>query len=102
MPQYTTDIPYARQLLQEIAGEIRSQYPEQAARIEHICSEYMTRKPSGRRAPTQRRMVTPKIRAAVLEHMHKHPDEPQEAIAQRFNIDGGRVSEIWNSRRGAN
>lgn len=100
MATYTTNIPLARERLGTIADRLREiEHDEIADRIEEICDKLMTRRPSGRRAPVTRSKVTKSVRRQVL-HLLRTTDMTQEDVAARFNIDGGRVSEIWNDYMG--
>ncbi len=96
--KYGTNIPRARDELEEIAKGIEASRPFEAARIRHICENLMTRKPSGRRAPNTRSPVTQKVIDGVTK-MLTETDLSQEQIAAHFNIDGGRVAEIHRASR---
>jgi hypothetical protein len=98
MTEYTTNIPLAREMLRAVAAELHEHAPDQSDRIIAICDDIMTRKPSGRRAPSTRAAVTPDIRGAV-RHMLRTTNRTQEAIGAIFNIDGGRVSEIYTAMK---
>lgn len=94
MTKYTTNIPLARQRLRWISGRLRSlDHEDLAVDIEKIIEELMIRKPVGRRSSERRRTVTQAIRKEV-ERLLKNTDWPQEKIASKVGIDGGRVSEI--------
>lgn len=96
MTTYTTNVPAARAELLEIAERLRQVgLGADADRIAVLCRDMLTRKPSGRRATTQRRAVTPEIEAEV-KHLLFTTRLPQEDIARMVGIDGGRVSEILN------
>lgn len=96
MTTYTTNIPAARVELANIAETLRAKgLGDEADRITALCRDMLTRKPKGRRAPTQRRQVTPEIEAEV-KHLLMTTRLPQEEIARMVGVDGGRVSEILN------
>ncbi|MCG7573775.1 hypothetical protein MHM39_09345 [Phaeobacter sp. CNT1-3] len=97
--KYTTNIPFARKQLLEIAHRLEHQgIDEIPDEIRSIVSKSMIRRPTLRRAPPTRRKVDAKTRKKVIKLM-KTTKMTQEDIAQQFNIDGGRVSEIWASVR---
>jgi hypothetical protein len=97
--KYTTNIPAAREALNKIAHEleIKGEVPL-ANEIREIVENKMVRRQGPRRAPISRKQVTPQIRDKVI-HDLKNTDLPQEDIARKYNIDGGRVSEIWGKIR---
>ena len=97
--KYTTDIPKARQLLKRIADRIETEgFDAEAREIRRIIEDFMTRRPGPRRAPSTRNVVTKSIKAKVIQDLI-HTDLPQEDIARKYNIDGGRVSEIYRTIR---
>lgn len=97
--KYTTNIPEAREELLRIASEIEAQgLSEHAQQIRGIVENKMIRRQGPRRAPATRRRVTESIRRKVIRDL-KRTDLPQEEIARKYNIDGGRVSEIGRSLR---
>ncbi len=97
--KYTTNIPYARKQLLKIADSLDDiDAKAQAAEIREIVSLYMKRRPGSRRAAITRNPVTENIKRDVV-WLLKNTDLPQEEIAQKFNLDGGRVSEIYRTIR---
>jgi len=97
--KYTTDIPKARVLLRKIASEIESKgLAVEAKEILNITENFMTRRPGPRRAPSTRVEVTASIKKKVIRDL-KTTNLPQEDIAKKYNIDGGRVSEIYRETR---
>jgi hypothetical protein len=60
-----------------------------------------TRRRSARRqARPHRRRITDDLKAQVSAYAAAHPTEALDLIGERFNIDGGRVSEILHGKRG--
>ena len=97
--KYTTNIPYARSQLLRIAQEIEEVGLDQhATEIRSLIENYMVRRPGPRRAPNSRTIVDEEIRNKVILDL-KNTDLPQEEIAKKYNIDGGRVSEIYRGLR---
>ncbi|RAK68713.1 hypothetical protein DJ019_01470 [Phenylobacterium kunshanense] len=84
--------------------EIRARLHELA--LEHGIQELSSlaeetkRQYHGRRASVRSRAVDIELAARVHEFAREHPDLPQRDIGRRFQIDGGRVSEILFGRRG--
>lgn len=97
--RYTTNVPLARERLLQIAERLEADGKKKIAReIVEITEHLMTRRPGLRRAPIQRKQVTEEIRDSVLRDL-RDTDMPQEEIARKYGIDGGRVSEIGASVR---
>jgi len=89
-----SNIPFARERLATIADDISDVAPASAVQIRTIIQTLLVRQQSGRRAPTQRKKVTPSIIASVKQIAKDNPTMTMEAIGRRHDIDGGRVSEI--------
>jgi len=97
--RYTTNIPLARTRLTTIASKLAASGQEDTAtEIRNIVENLMIRRPGARRAPSTRNNVTPAITTKVKDLL-RNTDMPQEEIARQFNIDGGRVSEIYRQLR---
>lgn len=88
-----TDIPKAREILREIAGEIAEALPEHAARIKAVTDQLMTRNRGLRQAPVTSPSVSPEMRARIRAYAARHPTLAQHRIATVFGVNPGRVSE---------
>ena len=94
--------PELRNLVYELTMESKTLARRQlyiAQKIEKLTKE-MERRPPIRKAPRRRRKVTPEIVASVKAMAAAYPNMLLDEIAQRHNIDGGRVSEILAGKRG--
>ena len=97
--KYGTNIPQARIKLLKIASNLEAMgHKVISDEIKCIIDKEMTRRPGPRRAAARRDEVTPKTIAAVRNDL-VNTDLPQEEIARKYNIDGGRVSEIYRGMR---
>jgi hypothetical protein len=97
--KYTTNTPKARKKLLKLCEKLEKKgCNKEAKEISRIVENLMIRKPGMRRAKPCRVEVTDAIRDAVIWDL-RNTDLPQETIAQKHNIDGGRVSEIYRSIR---
>lgn len=86
-------MPEIRARLHEIARE--NGLPELAQLAEETKRRY-----HGRKGRTTALKVTPALAARVRAYFKAHPDENNRTIGARFQIDGGRVSEILFGKRG--
>jgi len=86
-------IPQIRKRLHEIAADLN--LPEIAELAEETKRQY-----HGRRAPVRALTVDEEIAEQVKAYALANPNAPQREIGQKFQIDGGRVSEILHGRRG--
>lgn len=88
-----SDIPEARKIIMRCMNDLRH-IAKEIERAEGM----MYRADSKRRAPMTRRRVSKALAKEVKDFVRLHPEMPQEQIAARFNIDGGRVSKIINGK----
>ena len=87
-------IPEIRTRLYELAA--KHDLPELAQLADETKRQY-----HGRRAPVRSRPVDDIMAARVRLFARRYPNMPQREIGRRFEIDGGRVSEILYGKRGA-
>ena len=59
----------------------------------------MRNRPPVKRASPVAQKVTPVVRGAVLSLHRRYPDMTNQNIANRLNLNGGRVSEILAGKR---
>lgn len=89
-----SNIPLARQRLDEMRvrflGEGRD---EDAAEIEGIIQNLHRVKYRSRRAPHQSQTVTGRLSLEIAEFAKANPQMTTAKIAERFNVNPGRVSE---------
>lgn len=98
----STDIPQARDLLKQIATDLRSgdvSKEDAAIAVEWIVDALMIRSFTGRKTPTKHRKMTDEIAVYVRRCAEAHPTLSHEEIARRFDINAGRVSEVLSGKR---
>ena len=91
------DVPRAREILAEalefnMDSEVRT-------RIEAAMQEMYRDYSLGRKARVQSSPVTDEVKRLVRTYAKTYPDMTQQQIAQKFNINAGRVSEILTGKR---
>ena len=59
----------------------------------------MKRRRNQRAAPQDRHKMTPAKRRKIRAYVSKHPDKTQLAVANRFKVGQGRVSEALHGKR---
>lgn len=82
-----TDIPRARRLIARALDMLME------------AESLMTRPSPVRKAPSNSVLVTPKLSAQIRAYADKHPRATYRTIGSRFNVDGGRVSEVLRGLR---
>jgi len=97
-------IPDVRRKLSEIANDLRTEKvsPHSAAKsIDAIVTE-LWRKSPRRRAPGMSRTrtrMTPELKIEIKAYARDHKDKDLQSIANHFNVNPGRVSEIVSGMR---
>lgn len=97
-----SDIPEARECLKVIADSLEAgtKSPKDAAEyIRKIVNTYMVRAPSVRRTRPRSQPITPEVVRAVRAKANNEPTWSLQQIANCFNINVARVSEILNGVR---
>lgn len=96
-------IPEVRDALYDQAQRLRAVgyevLPEDLASQMVTWADGLHRRRKKTSAPVTSARVTPALARAVREYAAAHPEEPQYKIAQKFNINPGRVSEILAGKR---
>lgn len=64
-----------------------------ARQIDHIAANISRRPPLKRARPISARM-TPATRRAIIDAYRANPSLSNRQLGERFNVDGGRVSEV--------
>lgn len=96
-----SNIPQARQNLTRLAKDLqigRITKPQAAAAI-RSAMRLLTRESPVRRAAVKRRNITAKLKAEIIAYANSFPDAQMADIAEWFNVNQGRVSEILNGKR---
>lgn len=91
-----SDIAEARKQLEVIASMADK---ETAARIRQVIRRYMYRDPFVRKARPQSSGITPELIARIKKTADRNPKMPLQRIAEIYNVNVGRVSEVLNGRR---
>lgn len=93
--EYGSNIPLARDLLKEIAHVAPLGI---ARRMLNDVLPLMTRSKAIKSAPCRAKGVNYELARAVKRYADLHCKTPNRDIGRKFGIDGGRVSEIMNSK----
>lgn len=91
-----SDIVEARKQLELIASMADK---ETAARIRQVIRRYMYRDPFVRKAKPQSSSITPELIARIKKTADGNPKMPLQRIAEIYNVNAGRVSEVLNGKR---
>lgn len=91
-----SDIVEAREQLELIASMADK---ETAARIRQVIRRYMYRDPFVRKAKPQSSGITPELIARIKKTADGNPKMPLQRIAEIYNVNIGRVSEVLNGKR---
>lgn len=92
-----SNIPFARECLQDLVAELRSSSPpdpvDAASIIDQIVSDYMVRDSHKPRTPNKSVKMTAKLAAQIRAYAKRNPHVPAQHIANLFKVNPGRVSE---------
>ena len=91
------DVPRAREILNDtltknMSLEVREGI-EQA--LKHMYRDYSL----GRKAPVKSRVITEGLRQSIKQYAATHPALAMQDIANAFNVNIGRVSEILRNKK---
>jgi hypothetical protein len=93
-----SNIPLARQTIEQIARELnRAGQRDLARRLSNVTS-LLHRRPAARRMPIHSNPITPAIRQQILE-LARTTDMHSSEIAAQLGVNPGRVSEILQGDR---
>lgn len=95
-----SDIPAARErinnLITYIQLEGRNTEWDQVVLELNAVEALLYRKPPVRKAEAQSQSMTPELAASIRAFAKRNEHMSFQAIGQRFNVNGGRVSEVLN------
>ena len=96
-----SNIPHAREILQAVAFDLKRNEISQKKAASIIASTLpmLVRKPPVRRAPATKQRLTQKLIGEICVYARKNPDMQLQDIAERFDVNIGRVSEILSGDR---
>jgi hypothetical protein len=95
-----SNVPRAREVIAEVVADLRAAgYRELAGRLDAVLADLHRRPLVRRRAPIESRPVDASMAAALRRYAHRHPKLSQQAIAERFGVNHGRVAEALRGDR---
>ena len=92
-----SDIPRAREIIELAARLLDPNDPARA--MLQVALPMLTREAPVRRAPTQKRKMTARLKAQICAYARQNPAAHLSDIAVHFNVNQGRVSEVLNGKR---
>lgn len=95
-------IPEVRRQLSQAADDLRTgaRKPEQIAKLLDFLVTELWRKKSRRKVGKPIRVkLTPELKAEIRTYARVHKDQDLQEIANHFNVNPGRVSEIVSGHR---
>lgn len=92
-----SDIIEAREQLELIA---KMADRETAQRIRQVIRRYMYRERPVRKARPQSSGITPELASRIRQTARSNPKMPLQKIAEIYDVNVGRVSEVLNGKRG--
>ena len=90
-------IPEVGKRMREIAVEIQKKCPVESAELLRLAAELRRR--SGSRAPITSVEMTPELADEIRDYEEQNPGMSQQAIANTFGVNHGRVSEVLKGKR---
>lgn len=91
-------VPEVANRIREIAGKIKTSRPIEADELMQLADE-LKRRPPGPRAPVESTSMTPELAQEIREYVEAHPGMSHQTIAEKFNVNHGRVSEAIRGKR---
>lgn len=93
-----SDIPLAREILADLADQIRLSQPSEAQVIDMVIRDLLYRQSTKPRAPIGSARMTPTLARSIRVMSARRPNMSTQEIAQIFNVNPGRVSEAIAGR----
>jgi hypothetical protein len=84
--------------MRQIAEKIGGNYEDESAELFELADE-LRRRPTRSRAPVSSAPMTPELAQEIREYAETNPDLSHQAIAEKFNVNHGRVSEALHGKR---
>lgn len=88
-----SDIPLAREILADLADQLRLSHPSEAQVLDLVISDLLFRKHVKPRAPISSARMTPTLARSIRIMSRSRPKMSAQEIAEMFNVNSGRVSE---------
>jgi hypothetical protein len=95
-------IPDVRKQLSQAADDLRTgaRKPDEIARVlDYLVTELWRKKGRRKVGKAIRTPLTPELKKEIRVYAAKHKDQDLQEIANRFNVNPGRVSEILSGPR---
>jgi hypothetical protein len=91
-------VPEVMKRLKEISNKIKLSRPKEADELIELADE-LKRRPGGPRAPSSSTPMTPELAQEIRDFATANPGVSQQTVAQKFNVNHGRVSEALRGKR---
>ena len=91
-----SNIPFAREILK---SALAMDDPQDVRVSIETALKYMTREKYTRKAASTSNIVTEEVKTMVRYYAMENPDASMQSIANMFNVNPGRVSEILAGKR---
>lgn len=91
-------VPEVAKRLREIADRLKGQKLAEANELVELAEE-LKRRPSGNRATATSTPMTPELAQDIRDFVAANPNASQQAVAEAFNVNHGRVSEAIRGKR---
>jgi len=91
-------IPEVADRIRGIAEEIKGDHPDISVELMKLADE-LRRRPPVPRAPATSTQMTPELAEEIREFAEANPGLSHQAIAEKFNVNHGRVSEAIKGKR---
>jgi hypothetical protein len=91
-------VPEVAARMRNIAEDIRGQFPPIAEELAALADE-LKRRPRSIRSAITSVHITPKLLNEIRQYAEDNPHFSHQAIARKFNVNPGRVSEALRGKR---
>ena len=90
-------VPEVAKRMREIAHRLKSKVPTEADELRELADELKRR--TGPRAEASSTAMTPELAQDIRDYVKANPGLSQQTVAQKFNVNHGRVSEAIRGKR---
>ncbi|WP_257176994.1 MULTISPECIES: hypothetical protein [Bradyrhizobium] len=92
-------VPEVASRLRAIATKLKLSRPSEANELVELADELRRRSSIGTRAAATSTPMTPELAQDIRDYAKANPGLSQQAIAEAFNVNHGRVSEAIRGKR---
>lgn len=92
-------VPEVANRMRAIADKLKRSQPSAASELLELAEELRRRPSVGTRAPATSTSMTPELEQEIRDYAEANPGLSQQAIAEAFNVNHGRVSEAIRGKR---